>query len=264
MFAFNIATFYQELQQHMPALYQQSQLSLAELLGAFAQAPNISLDYAVAEKSAQVVMLPLTCSWSDIGCWDAMYEVSEKDATGNVVQGDCTLVECANSMLMSKNRLIAGVGLEDILVVETDDVILVARKGESQKVKQVVDRLKLAKRKEADEPTTVYRPWGSYTVLNNGAGYKMKKIVVNPGAKLSLQLHYHRSEHWIVTAGTGLVTIGEKVCLLETNQSVFVPIGAKHRLENPGKLPLEIIEVQSGDYLEEDDIVRFDDIYQRI
>lgn len=264
MFAFNIDTFYQELQQHMPTLYQQSQLSLADLLGAFAQAPNISLDYAVAEKSAQVVMLPLTCSWSDIGCWDAMYEVSEKDATGNVVQGDCTLVECTNSMLMSKNRLIAGVGLEDILVVETDDVILVARKGESQKVKQVVDRLKLAKRKEADEPTTVYRPWGSYTVLNNGAGYKMKKIVVNPGAKLSLQLHYHRSEHWIVTAGTGLVTIGEKVCLLETNQSVFVPIGAKHRLENPGKLPLEIIEVQSGDYLEEDDIVRFDDIYQRI
>lgn len=264
MFAFSINTFYQELQEHMPELFTYSQGSLHELLSEFENMPNISIDYAIAEKSKCVVMLPLTCYWSDIGCWDAMYDALPKDELGNVLQGDCQVVDCESSLLMGKSRLIAGVGLKDVLVVETDDVILVAQKGESQKVKTIVDKLKAANRKEADVPTTVYRPWGSYSVLGNGSGYKMKKIVVNPEQKLSLQLHYHRSEHWIVTAGTAIIEINGKEQLLETNQSVFVPIGVKHRLTNPGRVALEIIEVQSGQYLEEDDIVRFDDIYERI
>lgn len=264
MFALQISTLYQELSKYATQLYEQSKLTFDEYLTEFANSPNISIDYAVAEKSKRVLMIPLDCYWSDIGSWDAIHEAMEKDTAGNVLQGDCKQVDCAGSMLMSKNRLIAGIGLKDILVVETDDVILVAQKGESQKVKQIVDELKKENRAEVDIPTTVYRPWGQYTVLGGGKGYKMKKIVVNPSAKLSLQMHYHRSEHWVVTAGTALVTNNGKEQLLEINQSTFIPIGIKHRLENPGRIPLEIIEIQSGDYLEEDDIVRFDDVYKRL
>mgnify|MGYP003587006138 CR=1 FL=1 len=263
MFTMKIGSLYQELAKYAPQLYEQSGMSLEEYLDDFANSPNISIDYAVAEQSKQVVMIPLDCYWSDIGSWDAIHEAMPKDAAGNVLQGDSKQVDCTNSMLMSKNRLIAGVGLQDILVVETDDVILVAQKGESQKVKQIVDQLKKEQRTEADIPTTVYRPWGQYTILGGGKGYKMKKIVVNPNAKLSLQMHYHRSEHWVVTAGTALITNNGQKQLLEINQSTFIPIGVKHRLENPGKIPLEIIEIQSGAYLEEDDIVRFEDEYGR-
>lgn len=263
MFALQVSTLYQELSKHAPQLYEQSKLCFDEYIADFVNSQNISIDYAIAEKSERVLMIRLECYWSDIGSWDAICEAMEKDQAGNVLQGDCKQVECTNSMLMSKNRLIVGIGLKDILVVETDDVILVAQKGESQKVKQIVDELKQENRVEVDIPTTVYRPWGQYTVLGGGKGYKMKKIVVNPNAKLSLQMHYHRSEHWVVTAGTALVTNNGKEQLLEINQSTFIPIGIKHRLENPGKIPLEIIEIQSGDYLEEDDIVRFDDEYGR-
>jgi len=225
--------------------------------------PNISMDYAVAERSSQALVIPLTAYWNDIGSWDAIYEVMDKDADGNALLGDCLPLDCKDSLLIGQSRLIAGIGLQDLLVVETDDVILVAQKGESQKVKELVAELKRRGRKEATEHTTMYRPWGSYTVLGEGPGYKMKKIVVKPGGILSLQMHYHRSEHWIVIGGTAKVTIGETVKMIHENSSVFVPQSTQHRLENPGRLPLEIIEVQNGPYLGEDDIVRFEDIYGR-
>ena len=189
--------------------------------------------------------------------------VLEKDTDGNALQGDCLQIECSNTLMLGQSRLIAGIGLEDILVVETGDVIVVAKKGESQKVKELVNELKANSRLEADEHMTVYRPWGLYTVLSSGQGFKIKKIVVNPGQILSLQMHYHRSEHWIVISGTAEVTIGASKHSVYENESVFVPQTARHRLENAGIVPLVIIEVQNGSYLGEDDIVRFEDIYGR-
>ncbi|MCX7781661.1 MAG: cupin domain-containing protein, partial [Negativicutes bacterium] len=235
----------------------------AEVVANFEKMPNISIDYALAEKSDRVVTIPLALYWNDIGSWDAIYDVLAKDAAGNAIKGDCLPIDCRNTLIIGRDRLIAGIGLDDLIVVETADVILVAKKGESQKVKDLVAELKARGRKEADEHITMYRPWGSYTVLGEGPGYKMKKIVVAPGQRLSLQLHYHRSEHWVVIGGTAKVTIGEEEKMVHKNESVFIPPSTKHRLENPGKLPLEIIEVQNGDYLEEDDIVRFEDVYGR-
>lgn len=264
MFGLNVGCLQEELTTFAPDIAALVAKPWPEVVEKFADMPSISIDYAVAEKSPNVVMLPLTTYWNDIGSWDAIYEVLDKDENGNALEGDCLLVDSANSLVLGHSRLIAGIGLEDLLVVETDDVILVAKKGESQKVKDVVAELKARGRSEAEVPTTVHRPWGSYTVLGDGPGYKMKKIVVTPGERLSLQMHYHRSEHWIVTAGSAKVTIGEQVQMVHENESVFIPMSTKHRLENPGKIPLEIIEVQNGKYLEEDDIVRFDDIYGRV
>ena len=264
LFAFTIDRFFAELKEHQPDIYTLADTGFEAMTRDFAEMPNISIDYAVAEKSRQGVMVPLTAKWSDIGSWDAIYDVLGKDASGNAVKGDCMTIDCANTLMLGSSRLIAGIGLTDLLVVETDDVILVAQKGESQKVKELVGALKASGRAEADVHTTVYRPWGHYTVLGSGQGYKMKKIVVNPGQVLSLQMHYHRSEHWIVIGGTAKVTIGETESMVHENEGVFVPQTTKHRLENPGRLPLEIIEVQNGSYLGEDDIVRFDDKYGRV
>ena len=264
MFAFTIQRFLGELREYQQEISALTDAGFTAMTQRFAEMPNISLDYAVAEKSKQVVMLPLTAKWSDIGSWDAIYDVLGKDINGNAVQGDCVLIDCTNTLMRGNSRLIAGIGLTDLLVVETDDVILVAQKGESQKVKELVDKLKDAGRVEADEHTTVYRPWGLYTVLCSGPGYKMKKIIVNPGQILSLQMHYHRSEHWIVIVGTAQVTIGETVSMVHENEGVFVPQSTKHRVENPGRVPLEIIEVQNGSYLGEDDIVRYEDQYGRV
>ena len=264
LFAFTIDRFFAELKEHQPDIYTLADTGFEAMTRDFAEMPNISIDYAVAEKSRQGVMVPLTAKWSDIGSWDAIYDVLGKDASGNAVKGDCMTIDCANTLMLGSSRLIAGIGLTDLLVVETDDVILVAQKGESQKVKELVGALKASGRAEADVHTTVYRPWGHYTVLGSGQGYKMKKIVVNPGQVLSLQMHYHRSEHWIVIGGTAKVTIGETESMVHENEGVFVAQTTKHRLENPGRLPLEIIEVQNGSYLGEDDIVRFDDKYGRV
>lgn len=264
MFAFMICDMLRELAAYEPKIYEIASQPLYEVMARFAEMPSISIDYAVAERSSRVAMLPLTTYWNDIGSWDAIYEVLEKDDHGNAVDGDCLLVDSKNSLVLGHSRLIAGIGLEDLLVVETDDVILVAKQGESQKVKEVVAELKRQGRPEADIHTTVYRPWGSYTVLGEGPGYKMKKIVVTPGKRLSLQMHFHRSEHWIITGGTAKVTINDTEQMVHENESIFIPMTTKHRLENPGKLPLEIIEVQNGKYLEEDDIVRFDDEYGRV
>ncbi|KYZ76442.1 mannose-1-phosphate guanyltransferase [Anaerosporomusa subterranea] len=263
MFAFTLGCFFEELKTHQSAIYEQAQASYTEMLTAFAEMPSISIDYAVAEKSSRVITIPLASYWNDIGSWDAIYDVLPKDSSGNAIRGDCMPIDCRNSLMMGQSRLIAGIGLQDVLVVETDDVIIVAQKGESQKVKDLVAKLKAQGRREADEHTTMYRPWGSYTVMGEGPGYKMKKIVVIPGASLSLQMHYHRSEHWIVIAGTAKVTIDEDEQMVHENESVYIPQSTKHRLENPGKIPLEIIEVQNGKYLGEDDIVRFEDIYGR-
>ncbi|MEN6325367.1 MAG: mannose-1-phosphate guanylyltransferase/mannose-6-phosphate isomerase [Syntrophomonas sp.] len=263
MFAFTIACFLEELRVNQGDLYALADTGLEEMRENFSQMPNISFDYAVAEKSGQVVMLPLTAEWSDIGSWDAVYDMLEKDTDGNAAQGDCLQRECSNTLMLGQSRLIAGIGLEDILVVETCDVVVVAKKGESQKVKYMVSELKANNRLEADEHTTVYRPWGSYTILSSGQGFKIKKIVVNPGQMLSLQMHNHRSEHWIVVNGTAEVTIGASKHSVYKNESVFVPQTARHRLENAGITPLVIIEVQNGNYLGEDDIVRFEDIYGR-
>ena len=264
MFAMSIATMMDEFAAHRPDIHQLAGQPLAKLIDDFAAMPDISFDYAVAEKSARVAMIPLAADWNDIGSWDAIYDVLPKDAAGNAVQGDCLPLDCTGTLMLGHSRLIAGIGLEDTLIVETADVILVAKKGESQKVKDLVSELKTRGRREASEHTTVFRPWGSYTVLGEGPGYKLKKICVTPGERISLQLHYHRSEHWIVTGGTAKVTIGDREQMVHENASIFVPPSTKHRLENPGKVPLEIIEVQNGKYLEEDDIVRFEDIYGRL
>ncbi len=263
MFTFTVGHIMAELQLHQPEIYALLIAGYTEALQNFANMPNISIDYAVAEKSKQVVTIPLTAYWNDIGSWDAIYDILDKDGSGNAVKGDCIPLDCTNTLMLGRDRLIAGIGLEDLLVVETDDVIVVAKRGESQKVKDLVGELKQRGRKEADEHTTMYRPWGSSTLLGEGPGYKMKKIIVNSGQSLTLQMHYHRSEHWIVTGGTAQVTLGDKVKMVHENESVFIPISTKHRLENRGRIPLEIIEVQNGKYLEEDDIVRFDDVEGR-
>lgn len=264
MFAFTIACILEQFRIHSPEIAALAAAPLAEITSQFSAMPNISIDYAVAEKSSAVVMAPLSADWNDIGSWDAIYDVLPKDHDGNALNGDCLPIDCSNTLMLGRNRLMAGIGLEDILVVETDDVIVVAKRGESQKVKDVVNELKARGRREVDEHTTMYRPWGSYTVLGEGPGYKLKKIIVTPGQQLSLQLHYHRSEHWIVINGTAQVTIGEQEQMVHVNESVYIPPSTKHRLKNPGKIPLEIIEVQNGSYLEEDDIVRFDDVYGRM
>ena len=263
MFALTVDALLSEFKIHNPEIAKQLERPFVEMTADFEKMPNISFDYAIAEKSTKVGVIPLNADWRDIGSWDAIYEVLDKDKDDNAFIGDCIAVDCKKSLLLGQSRLIAGIGLEDLLVVETDDVVLVAQKGESQKVKDIVIELKAKGRREINEHTTTYRPWGSYTVLGEGPGYKLKKIVVTPGHRLSLQLHYHRSEHWIVIGGTAKVTIGEEEKMVHENESVFVPPSTLHRLENPGKVPLEIIEVQNGKYLEEDDIVRFDDIYGR-
>jgi mannose-1-phosphate guanylyltransferase/mannose-6-phosphate isomerase len=264
MFAFTIDCLNAEFQKHQSDVYRILALPFDEMQLKFQQMPNISIDYAVAEKSQKMVVIPFQGYWNDIGSWDAIYEAMPKDEFGNAVRGDCLPLHCTNTLMMSRSRLLAGIGLEDLLVVETDDVIVVAHRGESQRVKELVTELKRQSRKEATENTTVYRPWGSYTVMGEGKGYKIKKIRVTSGQKLSLQLHYHRSEHWVVIGGTAKVTVAQMKKMVHRNESVYIPPATKHRLENPGKIPLEIIEVQNGDYLEEDDIVRFADNYGRV
>lgn len=264
IFAFTIGHIMREFAEHQPEIAIALGSNYSNIVDRFDTMPNVSIDYAVAEKSKHVVTIPLAVYWNDIGSWDALYDVLDKDENGNAVKGDCIPLDCTNTLMLGQSRLIAGIGLEDLLVVETEDVILVAKKGESQKVKKLVSELKKRERTEADVNTTMYRPWGRYTVLGEGPGYKMKKIVVNQGAQISLQLHYHRSEHWIVTSGTAQVTLGNEIKMVHENESVFIPLSTKHRLENPGRIPLEIIEVQNGKYLEEDDIVRFDDVYGRV
>ena len=226
--------------------------------------PDVSIDYGVMEKSECVALVPCDIAWSDVGSWDAVYDISQKDVAGNALEGDVIQVGCSNSLLRSQTRLIAAAGLKDVIAVETPDAILLLKRGESQYVRDLVGKIKERGSREHIEHMTVQRPWGKYTVLEEKAtDYKLKRIEVAPGARLSLQAHQHRSEHWIVVSGTATVTRGEEVFTVSKNESTYIPIGEKHRLENRGKIPLQMIEVQVGDYLGEDDIERFDDAYGR-
>lgn len=241
---------------------------------AFSNCPSDSIDYAVMERIAAGgglaannlppgVVLPLSAGWSDVGAWDALWQVLPKDAQGNAIQGDVMLHDCENSLVLSEGRLVACVGVSDLVIVETADAILVSHKDKTQDVKKVVDALRSQKRTEGNIHRKVFRPWGWYDGVDAGERFQVKRIVVKPGGTLSLQMHHHRAEHWVVVAGTARVTKGHEVFLLSENQSTFIPLGTTHRLENPGCVPLEMIEVQSGTYLGEDDIVRFEDVYGR-
>lgn len=263
MFAFSIGTMLDEIKKHAPVIHEMFDMGYDDLVSNFKQMPDISIDYAVAERSDRVVTIPMDLYWNDIGSWDSIYDLLDKDETGNVSMGNVISLDTKGSLIIGNKRLVATIGLEECLIVETDDSILIAKRGETQKVREIVDRLKETGRKEAVEHLTTYRPWGNYTVLEEGPRYKIKRIVVNPNAKLSSQMHYHRSEHWVVVSGTAKVTIGDKEICIHENESAYVPKSAVHRLENPGKVLLEMIEVQNGEYVGEDDIVRMEDIYGR-
>jgi len=229
----------------------------------FNKLPSVSVDYGIMEHAPKVAVLPADMGWSDVGSWLALEEITEADSSGNIISGNVIDIGSKGTIVQGGKRLVATIGLKGIVVVDTPDATLVCSKDRTQDVKMVVDELKKKGADELIEHLTVNRPWGSYTVLETGERYKIKRIVVKPGAKLSYQMHHHRSEHWVVVSGTARVTIGEKTFNVHPNESTFVPVSQKHRLENPGRVPLEMIEVQSGDYMGEDDIVRFDDEYGR-
>ena len=264
MFAFTIETMLSEFKVHAPEISRKMPATLAKMTADFKNMPSISIDYAVMEKSKKAAVLPIDILWSDVGSWDSLPEVIKPDAEGNVKIGDVLALDTKRTIVMGEGkRLISTVGLKDLIVIDTPDALLIARRGQAQRVKEVVEQLKERHRKEVVEHMTTYRPWGSYTVLEEDTRYKIKRIVVKPGHKLSHQLHYHRSEHWIIVKGTAKVTLGRTTTLVHENESTYVPKSTMHRLENPGKVPLEMIEVQNGEYVGEDDIVRYDDIYGR-
>jgi mannose-1-phosphate guanylyltransferase/mannose-6-phosphate isomerase len=272
MFLFKASRYLAELEKFNPAMLSASRTAWEQArrdadftrLGkeAFTAVPSDSIDYAVMEKTADAVVVPLDAGWNDVGSWTALRDVSAQDADGNAHHGDVIAIDCRNTYAYGE-RLIALVGLDDVIVVETDDAVMVGRSDRMQEIKQVVARLKADARPEATWHRKVYRPWGAYDSIDHGERFQVKRITVKPGATLSLQMHHHRAEHWIVVSGTAEVTRGKEVLLLTENQSTYIPLGVTHRLKNPGKLPLELIEVQSGSYLGEDDIVRFEDTYGR-
>ncbi len=274
MFLFKASTYLDELDAHAPQMLAAARTAFAKASAdldfvridreAFAQAPDKSIDYAVMEKTRRAAVIPVGCGWSDIGSWSALWFAGDKDAEGNRREGDTLAVDTRNSLLRSHDRhLLATVGVDDLIVVTTPDATLVAHRDAAQDVKKIVEQLKAAGRSEYELHRLVHRPWGTYDSLEQGPRFQVKRIVVKPGAVLSLQKHHHRAEHWIVVSGTAEVTCDDKVFLLPENQSTYIPLGSRHRLRNPGKLPLELIEVQSGSYLGEDDIVRYDDAYGR-
>ena len=273
MFMFRASRYIAELREHRPDIVKACVASVAgakpdlDFLrlgrGAFERCPADSIDYAVMEKTRDAMVVPLDAGWNDVGSWSSLWEASDHDSDGNVKVGDVVVADTENCYLYSSDRLVATVGLEDCIVVETKDAVLVAPKGRGEDVKKLVDQLNSGRRGETSLHREVFRPWGSYDSIDNGERFQVKRITVKPGAKLSLQMHHHRAEHWIVVKGTARVTRGEEEFLLGENQSTYITMGTTHRLENPGKVPLHLIEVQSGTYLGEDDIVRFDDTYGR-
>jgi mannose-1-phosphate guanylyltransferase/mannose-6-phosphate isomerase len=231
---------------------------------AFLACEDESIDYAVMENTDSAVVVPLDAGWSDVGSYSALWDITEKDENNNVIKGDVITVNSKNCYLHSDSRLISTIGVNNLVIIDTKDAILVANKDDVQDIKAVVKTLKENNRPEATQHRLVYRPWGHYDSIDIGERFQVKRITVKPGAKLSVQMHHHRAEHWIVVSGSAMVTINEETKLYTENQSCYIPIGAVHALENPGKLPLELIEVQSGSYLGEDDIVRFEDKYGRV
>jgi mannose-1-phosphate guanylyltransferase/mannose-6-phosphate isomerase len=273
MFVFTAETIIEELQQHAPDVISAVRRALAGRTrdldfvrlapDAFAESPNISLDYAVAERTSRAVVVPADLDWSDVGSWDALWELGGKDGAGNVAVGDVLLEGTDNCYVRSDGIVTAVVGLSDAVVVVTEDAVLAMHRDRAQDVKHVVDRLKRDGRHEAVAHNRVYRPWGFYESLIQGDRFQVKRIVVTPGHKLSLQKHFHRAEHWVVVAGSAVVTRDSEEFLVRENESIYLPLGCVHRLENPGRIPLTLIEVQSGSYLGEDDIVRLEDTYGR-
>jgi mannose-1-phosphate guanylyltransferase/mannose-6-phosphate isomerase len=272
IFIWKTKTLLSQIEKHHPVLHQGlvhirknigTDLEAEAISDVFKKLESISIDYAVMEKTDLAVVIPADIGWSDVGSWTALDDVSERDASGNVISGNVVDVGSRDSIIYADKRLIATIGLKDTVVVDTPDATLVCSKDKAQDVKKVVDELKKRKGEEHLIHRTVHRPWGSYTVLEEGDRYKIKRIEVNPGAKLSYQLHHHRSEHWVVVSGTARVTNGDQEYDVHPNESTYIPISTKHRLENLGKIPLQIIEVQNGEYLGEDDIVRYDDDYNR-
>jgi mannose-1-phosphate guanylyltransferase/mannose-6-phosphate isomerase len=273
MFLFKASTYLSELEQFAPDIFGACRQAVNNAIedldflrvdaGSFKACPSNSIDYAVMERTESAVVIPLDAGWNDIGAWSALWEISPQDENNNVIIGDIITENVTGSYLRAEHRLVTVLGLENIIVIETADAILIAHKDSVQDVKKIVSHLKSIQRDEVLLHRKVYRPWGSYETMVQKNRYQVKHIVVNPGASLSLQMHYHRSEHWVIVKGTAQITRNEETFLLGENQSTYIPFGTKHRLTNPGKLPLEIIEIQSGGYLGEDDIIRYDDVYGR-
>jgi mannose-1-phosphate guanylyltransferase / mannose-6-phosphate isomerase len=273
MFLFKAGRYLEELQAHAPDIAAAAARALEAARpdldfvridrAAFEACRSDSIDYAVMERTQHAVVVPMDAGWSDVGSWSALHEALDADADGNVTKGDVLLEDSSGCYFYAESRLVAGIGLQDHVVVETKDAVLVAPKDRVQDVKKLVARLRAEGRYEHSLHREVFRPWGSYDSIDSGERFQVKRLSIKPGAQLSLQLHHHRAEHWIVVSGTARITCGEKVFLLEENESTYIPVGEKHRIENPGRIPLHIIEVQSGSYLGEDDIVRFEDRYGR-
>jgi mannose-1-phosphate guanylyltransferase/mannose-6-phosphate isomerase len=271
IFLFAASAYLAELEQSAPGIVAACRAALADAANdltfcrvardAFAASPSDSIDYAVMEKTARAVVVPVDMGWNDVGAWSALWEIGNKDANGNVGIGDVLLHDCKNSYVRTDERLVAVAGLNDVVVVVSDDAVLVIHRERTQDIKAIVERLKKHRRTECDIHTTVHRPWGYRRSIDAGERYQVKRVVVQPGEQLSLQRHNHRAEHWVVVQGTAEVQCGEEVRLIHENQSVYIPIGEKHRLGNPGRIPLHLIEVRSGSYLGEDDILRFEDKY---
>jgi len=274
MFLFKASAYLKALQAYAPDILDACQRAIETKSSdldfirvdeaTFASSPDDSIDYAVMEKTDKAAMVPLDAGWSDVGSWSSLWETADsKDENGNVVVGDAILKGVNNSYINAEERLISVIGLDDVVVVETKDAVMVAHKDKVQDIKSVVSQLKQEKRPEFEFHREVFRPWGSYDSIDSGERFQVKRITVKPGEKLSVQMHHHRAEHWVVVSGSANITIGEETNLVTENESVYIPIGEVHALENPGKIPLELIEVQSGSYLGEDDIVRFSDRYGR-
>ncbi|GGB01854.1 mannose-1-phosphate guanylyltransferase/mannose-6-phosphate isomerase [Brucella endophytica] len=277
MFCFSAGTMARLMQEHCPDILAGSGEALARARQSsvatgtrieidtkdFSQVPKKSIDYAVLEKAGNIAVVGCDIGWSDIGSWNAIAELTAQDGTGNRIIGDAVLHDVENCYIDSTERLVGAVGVKDLIIVDTADALLVAHKDEAQNVKQLVTQLKATGHEAYNLHRTVHRPWGTYTILEEGERFKIKRIEVKPGASLSLQMHHHRSEHWVVVSGTAKVVNGERELILATNESTYIPCGTKHRLENPGIMRLVMIEVQSGEYLGEDDIVRFEDVYGR-
>lgn len=274
MFLFRASRFLAELKEFRPDIYAACEQAVGTInpdldfvridKAAFLACPSDSIDYAVMEKTADAVVVPMDAGWSDVGSWSSLWEISDKDASGNVFQGDVMQHNSQNNYVFAENGLVSLVGVQNLVVVQTKDAVLVVDQAQVQDVKRIVEGLKAAGRSEHQMHREVYRPWGKYDSVDQGARYQVKRIFIRPGEQLSLQMHHHRAEHWIVVQGTARVTCGEQTHLLTENQSFYIPLGMKHSLENPGKIPLEVIEVRTGSYLNDDDIERFQDKYGRI
>jgi mannose-1-phosphate guanylyltransferase/mannose-6-phosphate isomerase len=274
MFLFKAMCFIEELSRHAPEILAACRVALARGradldfrrvdAAIFAECPSDSIDYAVMERTDQAAVISLAAAWSDVGAWPAVWQAQDKDVAGNTGRGDVLIEDGRNNYVHAEHRLVSLLGVEDLVVIETADAVMVTSKIRAQDVKRLVDRLKAGARTEATQHRQVYRPWGSYDSIDSGQRFQVKRITVKPGQRLSLQLHHHRAEHWIVVSGTARVRIDEQERLLAENESVYIPLGVKHWLENPGKVNLELIEVQTGSYLGEDDIVRFEDRYGRV